>query len=116
MTGEAYRERIASSVPENLKHAKRVFCSDFCSATHYIEGQCLLWESSRRKLIQDIDWHAKKESAKNPACERRWDHLKVTGLTIDYNWRNTWRYKNRNKEEFKRLGNRVWNEKKDLKP
>ena len=106
---ESYIEnRIVAAVPQNLINTKRVFCAKGCSATHYIEGQCFIWESAQRKSIQDLDRRAKEEAKKTPACKDRWKNLRKSDFHIDYDWKNTYKYKNKDTEDYKNLGEDIW--------
>ena len=98
------------TIPENLKTTKRIFCSRGCSATHVIEGQCFYWEGVQRMNMQRIDRLSRKEPK---GCNDKYKAKNLkSDFHIDYDWKNTWKYKNRHNLEKKGkgqdLGEGIW--------
>ena len=88
--GELHREQIAAFVPSKLEQANKVLCAKGCSATHWINGQCFIWNSNQRRKMQEISRRAKKEPEH---CQGKYDKMKGADFYIDYDWKNTEKYK-----------------------
>ena len=114
--GELWREAIIYSVPEDLKRTERVFCSRGCSATHFLEGQCFIWESAQRKRMQDIEKRAEEEESRKPYCGIVYADLTEktkelnAGENLNYDWKATDKYKNwiEGKGEHETRGETIW--------
>ena len=63
--------------------------------------------------MQDIDRRAKEEAKKTPACKDKWKNLRKSDFHIDYDWKNTDKYKNKDTEDYKNLGEGIWTPLKD---
>lgn len=108
--GELHREPIIVAVPTEIEKTKRIFCSRGCSATHYIEEQCFLWEGPQRKNMQLIDRLSRKEP-KDCNDKYKSKNLK-SDFHTDYDWKHTWKYKNRHnlekEDKGQGLGEEMW--------
>ena len=103
--GEFRAEMIISSVPAELQTAKRVFCSRGCSATHYSNGQCFLWNSPQRINFQRLYRSSLKEQEDKSFC-KDYEIIKNT-VAQEYDWKKTEKAKNYKNTEWKQAGEGV---------
>ena len=107
-SGEAYSSVMIPSYPRELERSSRVFCSRGCSATHYFEGQCFIWESDQRRRFQELYRKALREQEEKLGCyayqERLTKAIIRKGIFRDYDWKNQNKTKNYDKRSWKESG------------
>lgn len=115
--GEWRGEMMITQTPESLINSKRIFCSRGCSATHYLNDQCFLWNSPERINYQRLYRESLSEHEDKPHCEKLKISRKVKDsyVKIDYDWKNTDKHKNYRNKGYNKAGEGVLWETKQSK-
>ena len=107
-----FRGNIMQVSKPDLSQVERLFCSRGCTATHYTNGQCFVWNSPERINYQRIYRLAQKEPAHCKDYNGLSKKITKNGVQLDYNWRNTEVYKNYNNNSWQKAGEDVlWTKK-----
>ena len=101
-TAGEYRTEQLVSKPD-LSQVKRIFCSRGCTATHYTNGQCFLWNSPERINYQRIYRLAQKEPAYCKGYNELAKRLKED-RKINYDWKATEKSQNYKNESWQSAG------------
>ena len=87
-SGEHYDQIVINGVPSEIYETRAIYCSRGCSATHYLHGQCLLYEEGNRKGYDIIEKLSMREQMVKPHCKGAYRAKDLQRPPFrDYDWK-----------------------------